>query len=561
MAQLPACLGSEFRCQLFGVPRAFLMTISDEEFMAIVEAAAGPDDFPRRKGPSASSVARNIRTSRGVREPLSGHPRVRLPGWANELREMLHALGELEFSSRGSSPLQKVCEVGSQYGLRRLERTVSSELLSLLCPIAKRRLKDNLQRVLVRATRPCFALELNAFRCAFEAIYSEKGAATTELIERKFLEKPPYHRLISLFKNFPVLAKLWSLLISQWRDHIAELLLRFSADRVAVSRTFFAARPVDKILNIRPGLSDPHNKGRSVMLLQCHASSIIYKPRSGHGEQEWFSFIRYLNAGSFRPKLKAARVLCRDGYCWMEKIRFAPCKDHAAARRFYERLGGTIAAAYLLRAVDCHRDNVIASGEYPVLVDAETLRHVTRKTQIQSPLDALYETGFFPRSNRRSSWQYRSSVLGKTTTGQHIPRIGGKPLSAARYKGEIVNGFRSAWDCVLENEKGRAAFVRWVRRFRAVERRWIYWSTANYDRIRRASIQPTALRSGIERDILIARSCARSAVSPALIRAEIDALKRLDIPYFTRKIKQGSFYDERNVLPDVLKALRRAVHF
>ncbi len=498
------------------------MTISDEEFITIVEAAAGPDDFPRRKGQSAPSIARNVRTSRGVREPLSGHPRVHLPGWANELREMLHALGELEFSSRRSSPLQKVCEVGSQYGLRRLERTVSSELLSLLCPIAKRRLKDNLQRLLTRATRPSFALELNAFRRAFEAIYSEKGTATRELIERSFFEKPPYHRLIS---------------------------------------PFFAARPVDKIADIRPGLSDPHNKGRSVMLLQCHAGSIIYKPRSGDGEREWFSFIRYLNARCLRPKLRPARVLRRDGYCWMEEIRFASCKNHAAARRFYERLGGMIAAAYLLRATDCHRDNVIASGEYPVLVDAETLWHVTRKTQIQSPRDALYETGFFPRSNRRSSWQYRSSVLGKTTTGQHIPRIGGKPLSAARYKGEIVNGFRSAWDCVLENEKGRAAFVRWVRRFRAVERRWIYWSTANYDRIRRASIQPTALRSGIERDILIARSCARSAVSPALIRAEIDALKRLDIPYFTRKIEQGSFYDERDALPDVIKVLRRAVHF
>src|SRR5438128_80492 len=148
------------------------MTISDEEFNAIVEAAAGPDDFRRRKRRSASPVTRNVRTLRGVREPLSGHPRTHLPRWANELRDMLNALGELEFSSRRSSPLQKVCEVGSQYGLGMLERAVSSDLLSLLCPKAKRRLKDNLQRVLVRATRPSFALQLNAFRCAFEAIYS-----------------------------------------------------------------------------------------------------------------------------------------------------------------------------------------------------------------------------------------------------------------------------------------------------------------------------------------------------------------------------------------------------
>ena len=536
------------------------MTISDEEFIAIIDAAAGRGDFPRRKRRSASPVTRNVRTSRGAREPLSGHLRVHLPRWANELREMLNALGELEFSSRRSSPLQKVCEVGSQYGLRILQRTVSSEVLSLLCPKAERRLKDNLQRILARATRPCFALELNAFRCAFEAVYLEKNI-TLELIERRFLGKRPYDRLISLFKNFPVLAKLWSLLISQWRDQVAELLLRFSADRVALSRTFFAARPVDKIVDIRSGLSDPHNEGRAVMLLTCKAGSIIYKPRRGHGEREWSSFIRYLNARSLRPKLRAARILCRDGYCWMEEIRFAPCKNHAAAHRFYERLGSLIAAAYLLKAVDCHRDNVIASGEYPVLLDAEALWHVSRKTQIQSPLDALYETGFFPTYNRRSSWQYRSSVLGKTTTGQHIPRIGAKPLSAARYKREIVNGFSRAWHCILGTPEKSAAFVRWVRHLRAVERRWLYWPTANYDRIRRASIQPTALRSGTERDILIARSCARSAVPPRVIHAEIDALKRLDIPYFTRKIEQGSFYDERIMLPDVIKALRRAVHF
>jgi lantibiotic modifying enzyme len=529
------------------------MTISDEEFIAIVEAAASHDDFLPPKRRNASPVTCGVRNSRGVRRPLSRPPRVHLPRWANEFREMLSALGELEFRSRRSSPLQKVCQVGSQYGLRMLERTVSSELLHLLSPKAKRRLKDNLQRVLMRATGPCFALELNAFRCAFEAIYSEKGAATTEL------ERPPHHRIISLFKNFPVLAKLWCLLISQWRDQIAELLLRFSADRVALSRTFFATRSVDKIADIRPKLSDPHNRGRTVMLLRCKAGSIIYKPRSGYGEREWFSFVRYLNARSLRPKLRAARILCRDGYCWMEEIRFAPCKNHAAARRFYERLGGVIAAVYLLRAVDCHRDNLIACGEYPVLIDAETLWHVTRKTQILSPLDALYETGFFPSDNRRSSWQYRSSVLGKTTTGLHIPRIGIKPLSVGRYKREIVNGFKSAWDCVLGNEKRRASFVRQLRTINRLRRRWLYWPTANYDRIRQASVQPAALRSGTERDILIARLCDQSVVPPTVIRAEIDALKRLDIPYFIRQTPAIAVVEPTVVPMKLVQALREAL--
>src|SRR5207245_10924482 len=123
--------------------------------------------------------------------------------------------------------------------------------------------------------------------------------------------------------------------------------------------------------------------------------------------------------------------------------------------------------------------------------------------------------------------------------------------------GVSVNGSTRASHMTLATPKEPAAFDRWVPRLRTLKRRCIYWTTANHDRIRQASIQPTSLRSGIERDILIARLCNRSAVTPRVIHAEIDALKRLDIPYFTRKIEQGSFYDEHNVLPDVLKALRR----
>src|SRR3979490_747819 len=123
----------------------------------------------------------------------------------------------------------------------------------------------------------------------------------------------------------------------------------------------------------------------------------------------------------------------------MEHIEAASCENEAAVRRFYERVGGMIAAAYLLKAVDCHRENVIAAGEYPVLVDVDALWHVSPLTKTQSPTDVLYRTGFFPNSNRRSL-QSRSSVLGQTTTGDHLAGMGGSPVEAARYTTEIIKG-------------------------------------------------------------------------------------------------------------------------
>ena len=523
------------------------MLISDEEFIAIVVAATGQNDFNQ------------ISTSHS-HEIFSRPEHFHLPYWANDLREMLNGLAAFEFSPQHASPLQKVCEAGSEYGLRTLEETVPSELFSLLRPKAKRCIKDSLRRILARVTRPCFALELNAFRCAYQAIYFQKAFSTPELIEKNFLGERPYDRLISLFKNFPVLAELWSQLICQWCSSVSELLTRVEGDKQRVSRVFFRGKPLGKIIDLRAGLSDPHNRGRTVMRVQFQAGSIIYKPRSGQGEQEWFRLVRYLNAASFRPKLTAARVLSRDGYCWMEKVKFAPGKDQAAARRFYKRLGGMIAAAYLVKAVDCHRDNVIASNEYPVLVDAETLWHPPGNNKTTSPLDGLAATGFVSSSGRRSSYDYRSSALGSTPPGKHTPHIAVTPLRAVRYEIEIVNGFRRAWRCLLRTKARRAAFTRRLQRLRGEKWRRIYRSTGVYDATMRASIQPAAIRSGVDRNVLIARLCGRGAVAQTVIREETNALKRLDIPYFIRRATAGPPLPEDNAAPaEIIEALRGAV--
>src|ERR1043166_460053 len=106
------------------------------------------------------------------------------PPLARGVRQMLNGLAELEFTRRRASPLQKLCGAGSEYGLKRLERSVSSELLSLLQPKAKHGIKNHLRRILVQATRPCLALELDAFRCAYEAIYCQKECSPVE-VEKK----------------------------------------------------------------------------------------------------------------------------------------------------------------------------------------------------------------------------------------------------------------------------------------------------------------------------------------------------------------------------------------
>jgi lantibiotic modifying enzyme len=524
------------------------MLISKEEFTRTVRATTSLDDF--------QEISAN--DCRGIFSIPKHSP---IQRWATEFQKMLRGLAEIEFSAQQTSPLQKLSEAGSEYGLQALGKTVSSELIALLKPRAMRHIKHNLRQILSRVTRPCYALEFNAFRCAYGAVFSQNASPSRELLENKFLGDRPCNRLISLFKKFPVLAELWSQLICQWCESVSELLARVDTDKQALARVFFRGEPVGQIMDLCAGLSDPHNQGRTVMRIQFQSGSIMYKPRWGHGEQEWFSLISYLNRTWHRPKLTGGRVLRRDRYCWMEEISFATCKDEGAVGRFYKRLGGIIAAAYLLKAVDCHRDNLIASGEHPVLIDAETLWHVADERKTKSVLDSLYATGFLPRSGRRSSYQYRSSALGLTACGKHIPYLSAQPLNARHYEKEIISGFRSVWRCLIGTTARRRAFLHRLHRIRRREWRRIYRSTAKYDSIIRASIHPAAMRSRVDRDLLIAELCRRTNNAHSVIRAEITALRRLDVPYLVWRSTEAVSVPEEKAAPlEVIDALRRAMH-
>lgn len=466
---------------------------------------------------------------------------------------MLRALDEMDFSARSGRPLRKLCVAGTDYGWRVLSRGTSAVLLRQTAVRARLNMRRHLLRKLESITGPCLELEWRSFVLATDALGLRSGSH-----EKAFLGGRPGHRLFLLFKRYPVLAHLWLLAIFQWRDHVAEVLERLDRDRAAISRLFFQGHALGPIRNLRLGLSDPHGGGRSVTLVELDAGRLVYKPRSGVSESAWFELLKSMSRQGFQPELRAARILNRRRYCWMEYFQATSCKSRAAVRRFYERLGNIIAAAYLLKAVDCHRQNLIAAGEYPVLVDVDALWHVSPLTKTQSSTAVLYRTGFFPNSKRRSL-QSRSSVLGWGTTGSHLPRVNGRPALAGDHRAEIVRGFSKGWDCLVGTPRRRSCFKTKVRQIRRQPRRWIYQATEKYASILSASVGPFALQSGSAREAIIAGLCSRRSVKPEVSRAEAEALRQLDLPYFVRTTAESMPADGRVAPLELLRAIRDSV--
>ena len=448
---------------------------------------------------------------------------------------MLAGLESCVVTATAKNPLEQLCALGVRYGWRELERTIVSQALARSSAKARTSLCEHLGRTLEWITRPCFELEWRSYRLAAEAL----GLNLPERAEtqKKFLGTRPVERLFSLFRKFPALVELWTIAIQEWRDEVAEILARAVADERAIARHFFGTSTTGRIKNLRLGLSDRHLGGRTVALVEFEQGRVIYKPRRTPGAIEWTSLLRWMNKHGFRPHLKEVRILRRKDYHWMEHVNAFGCDDAAAVGRFYNRLGGMIAAAYLLNAVDCHRENLIAHGEHPVLVDSDALWHVSPLTRTESGTDLLYRTGFFPSADP-TSLQSRSSVLGNATTGTHLPRIGAQCEPAADYVHQIVNGFEKGWRCLVGTPRRRAAFFHRRRRIRSQARRWIYRATESYAAMIRASLQPPALISSAARRALIRRLATRHAAGAAILQTEIQALARLDIPYFVRRTNQ-----------------------
>ena len=73
--------------------------------------------------------------------------------------------------------------------------------------------------------------------------------------------------------------------------------------------------------------------------------------------------------------MKSLKVINRSDYGWVEFVEQRPCLNQQEANHYFQRAGVTACLLYLLNGTDCHYENLIAHGEYPVLIDLETLMH------------------------------------------------------------------------------------------------------------------------------------------------------------------------------------------
>ena len=354
--------------------------------------------------------------------------------------------------------------------------------------------------------------------------------------------------LLETIIEFPDLLETAARLISVWIDAQRELFTRLLRDRADLCSTFLRARQPFRVTHIRARLSDPHDGAKTATMIEfVKRRRVIYKPRLSAGEELWFEAVRWLNGNGLRVSFRVPKMLSRRSYFWMEFLQTKGCENPTAVRLFYFRWGVQAALAQILGATDLHRDNWLAVGAQPILVDAEligdaepTLFRGKSNSKHPQCLPALLQTGLLPFTSRDHAGFYRGiapldATLPKAAPPNCWPRCGRVAQEPSRYVNDLVSGFEVVAEVFGAPRAAQRFFREVVLQTAGRDQRVLLRATAQYARLLRESFDARNMISAGDRWRHLVRECCASAANRRVGLAEACALLRCDIPKFTRR--------------------------
>jgi lantibiotic modifying enzyme len=352
--------------------------------------------------------------------------------------------------------------------------------------------------------------------------------------------------LSQLMPSFRGASETLEMIVTDWIEAKYELLLRLHRDHRLLEAILFGHKLDPCVRHLNPALSDPHNKGRTVTSVTfCDGRRVIYKPRSCVGEICWFQLLDAINRQGFWPRFCIPKLIDRRHYSWMAFVKSRSCRSSNEARRLYFRWGAETRLAELLRLRDLHRENWIAAGSQPILVDAEMMGSLNQagtgcgeSSRPRCCYDLL-SLGLFPLYPADRLGVYDGAAPFDAMLRPHepvtwLPKLEGKIALPQAYVRELVAGYRQMakpWA-----DRIGTAILQIHRKIRNSQRRLLYRATAEYYEMLKSSLQPVyMLNEGDRRAYLLTR-CRSQRKNRERAGMEVNELVRCSIPRFTAQL-------------------------
>ncbi|MGK9267678.1 type 2 lantipeptide synthetase LanM family protein [Bacillus inaquosorum] len=458
------------------------------------------------------------------------------------------------------------------------------ELMKNFHPDVEIQLLTNLADALASISSRTIILELNVARVTGQ-LQGETSEDRASYYNEVMLNDLSYIKAIR--EEYVVLTRMLATKTRFWIDNVYEILSRYHQDKELLSEQFHNGQTLGPITGIDTGsnVSDSHKRGKTVAILSFDSGiKIVYKPRSLEIDEQFNRFIQFLNSKGFTRDLKTVQTLNRQTYGWTEFITYTECQNKQQVEHFYWRIGAYLAVLYAMNAVDFHHQNLIAHGEYPVLIDLESLLHNNSSYSDDSAFSKAHDriersvlrVGLLPRKigSKQGIEGIDLSALGaqegqvsphKTTVivdrnkdtvhikeqnypipvSFHRPKLNGKMENAAHYQKSLILGFEEIYRFFINHKKEINAQMDL---FKGISVRQILRGTARYANLLRISLHPDFMRDGLDREMILDKLWLDTKLNPHLRKIVLHEKRDLfvgDIPYFISKPEHTHLWDSQ----------------
>ncbi|MEO1347955.1 MAG: type 2 lanthipeptide synthetase LanM family protein [Cyanobacteria bacterium J06635_15] len=410
-----------------------------------------------------------------------------------------------------------------------------------------------------------------------------QGVLTGDTPEERFqsfLESlSQQHKALAILREYPILARQLNNFLDNWVTGHLEFLNRLCEDWHDIRVAFSTQTDPGLLVALDSSVGDKHRGNRSVAIAQFSSGlKLVYKPKSLAADIHFQNLLAWLNQRGDHPPLLTQKILNRGTYGWVEYVEFKGCQSSEEIWRFYERQGAYLAILYALEATDLHSDNLIAAGEYPILIDLEALFHqhiggknIKHVEHLAASIvnNSVLRVGLLPQrrwSNDQSEGVDMSGLgalpgqLSPTPVPQwdeigtdqmrlirkrikmpernNLPTLQGAKVNPVQYIKAITVGFTKLYRLLLQHREDLLSVNGPLSQFAEDEVRIILRSTIVYASLLRESFHPDVLRNALDRDRLLDQLWGAIGHSPYLekaIPAEITDLHHGDIPMFTTR--------------------------
>ena len=360
----------------------------------------------------------------------------------------------------------------------------------------------------------------------------------------------------TLLREHSALARLIAQGVEFWVRDTRQLIQRFNQDKKELAN-LCNTESIKTIARIDDGLSDPHDGKQFVKRIRLNnGSGLVYKPRNCSSLQKLAKAIQTLNQKHPEINIRIPQCLERSNYAWVELIEHRQCTSTKEVATYFHRCGQLAAILYLTRTNDIHHENLIASGEWPVLIDTDTLfypgfldldeaskdpeQHYTELAIEESVLSS----GLLPLwDNINGDLRDSSGMSHLNEKSGNTVALNGSIQQAHTYTTEITEGFQLVMHLALQ---AKPLFTELIRSFNNCRTRAIYRPTRIYEQLRQSLLKPKYLIDGITRSIGIDYLKTAALVTGdkpyawPLINEEAQTLFQDDIPMFSIRCGEQS---------------------